>query len=224
MERRVADSFAVIRDALVRRGAAAELVDLAHRAIDDEHRHEELSRVVASRFAGRDLPAPARLHLEVPEHKGASKELRDTLLVVGQCVFNETTASAYLEVSLEHAMGTLAKSALRELLSDELDHGRIGWAHLASLDERSRARVVPWLLPMAWLNLREWRRETPVDPDHSETLTLHGVPPSSTIHEALVDALRSLIVPGLEQLRMDTTAIQRWLGDGAPTDRTPAGV
>jgi hypothetical protein len=223
MERRVADSFAVIRDALVRRGAAGELVELAHRAIDDELRHEELSRVVASRFAGRDLPAPARLHLEVPEHRGASPQLRDTLLVAGQCVFNETTASAYLELSLDHATGALAKSALRELLSDEIDHGRIGWAHLASLDERERARVGSWLLPMAWLNLREWRRETPDDPDHSEALTRHGVPPSATIQKALVDALRSLIVPGLEQLRMETSALRRWLDAGAPTERPPTG-
>jgi hypothetical protein len=56
MERRVGDSFEVVAAALERRGAARNLIDLAHRAIDDEYRHEELSRVVASRYAGRDLP------------------------------------------------------------------------------------------------------------------------------------------------------------------------
>src|SRR5688572_18276616 len=55
MERRVADSFEVIRGALERRRAPDELVALAVRAVDDEHRHTELSRVVASRFAGREL-------------------------------------------------------------------------------------------------------------------------------------------------------------------------
>jgi hypothetical protein len=114
MERRVGDSFAVVRDALRRRNAPEELVALAERAIDDESRHEELSRVVASRFAGEELELPKRLPLEVPAHKGASPELRDTLHIIGQCVFNETTASAYLECSLDHATdGTLAKSALR---------------------------------------------------------------------------------------------------------------
>lgn len=222
MERRVGDSFAVVRDALVRRRAAKELVDLAERAIDDESRHEELSRVVASRFAGRDLRLPKRLPLEVPAHAGASPELRDTLHIVGQCVFNETTASAYLECSLDHAReGTLARSALRELLSDEIDHGRIGWAHLASCDERTRAAVAPWLHAMAFTNLKEWRNETPYDATHTEAMTTQGVPPAKVVHDALVDALRTLIIPGFEQLRMDVTALKQWVDAGASTDAIP---
>src|SRR4051812_7383231 len=51
MERRVADSFQIVRDALARRRAPQALADLAERAIDDEYRHAELSRLVASRFA-----------------------------------------------------------------------------------------------------------------------------------------------------------------------------
>ncbi|HEX6766906.1 MAG TPA: hypothetical protein VF103_15530 [Polyangiaceae bacterium] len=221
MERRVADAFAVIRDALRRRNAAFALVRLAERAIDDEYRHAELSRVVASRFAGEELAAPKRLALEVPKHASASAELRDTLFVVGQCVLNETTASAFLEACLAHAHGAVAKSALRELLSDEIDHGRIGWAHLASLSEATRAEVSRWLLPMAFLNLRTWREQSPEDPEHRSAWTLHGAPPHEVIHRALVDALRTLIVPGLKELRMRTDALDAWLDDGAPTDRLP---
>jgi hypothetical protein len=223
MERRVGDSFAVVRDALRRRGAATELVELAERAIDDESRHEELSRVVASKFAGKELSLPRRLPLEVPAHKGASPELRDTLHIVGQCVFNETTASAYLECSLDHATdGTLAKSALRELLSDEIDHGRIGWAHLAACDARTRAEVAPWLHAMAFTNLKEWRRETPYDDSHTDAMTKQGVPPAKVVHEAFIDALRTLIVPGFEQLGMEVGALKKWLDEGACTDKIPA--
>lgn len=222
MERRVADSFEVIRDALKRRAAPSALVDLAVRAIDDEHRHAELSRVVASRFAGEDLAAPARLPLEVPRHAGASSELRDTLFIVGQCVLNETTASAFLEVCVAHAEAPLAKAALRELLSDEIDHGRIGWAHLASLDPATRAEVGRWMLPMAYLNLRIWKHESPHDPSHCDVLTMHGVPPAELLHEALVGALRDLIVPGLKALGMKTEALGAWLDAGAFTDRPPA--
>ena len=221
MERRVADSFEVIRDALTRRGAKPALVELAVRAIDDEYRHAELSRVVASRFAGVELSAPARLVLEVPKHAGASPELRDTLFVVGQCLLNETTASAFLEVCLEHARGDLARVALRELLSDEIDHGRIGWAELASEGPKVRAQVGRWLLPMAYLNLQLWRKESPYDPDHEPVLSEHGAPPASVIHAALVDALASLIVPGLKQLAIDTTALEAWLAAGADTERPP---
>jgi hypothetical protein len=221
MERRVADSFEVIRGALERRKAPHALVALAARAIDDEYRHAELSRLVASHFAGRELDSPERLTLRIPAHAGAPAELRDTLFIVGQCVFNETTAGAYLEVCLSHARGALAKAALQELLSDEIDHGRIGWAHLASLDAASRAAVGPWLLPLAYLNLCSWIGETPDDPAESAGLAEQGAPPARAIRAALRAALSSLIVPGLVELGIDTSALQAWLAAGAFTDRPP---
>ncbi|MBS2020604.1 MAG: hypothetical protein JST00_47560 [Deltaproteobacteria bacterium] len=224
MERRVAESFAVIHDALVRRGASAELVALAARAIDDEHRHTELSRLVASRFAGRELPTPPQLPLDVPMHKAASPELRDTLHVVGQCVLNETTASAFLETCLSCSEGTLANLAIRELLSDEVEHGRMGWTYLASVNDQTRADVGRWILPMAYLNLRQWKQESPEDPSYRDILAAHGAPPPSMLHDALVDALRSLIVPGLRELRIPTDAVERWLDAGAYTDRAPVDL
>jgi hypothetical protein len=221
MERRVADSFRVIHAAMTRRRVAPALVDLAERAIDDELRHAELSRVVASRIAGKDLPAPALLPLETPRHEGASPELRDALFVVGQCALNETTASAYLEASLHGAEGPVARTALRELLSDEINHGRIGWAYLATLEPSMRAQVARWMLPMAYVNLKNWRKETPDDPGHVAVMALHGVPHPSIIHAALVDALRSLVVPGLRELGMDTGGLERWLDAGASTEKPP---
>jgi hypothetical protein len=221
MERRVADSFGVIARALKRCRAPAALIELAQRSIDDEYRHAELSRVVASRFAGRELPSPALLDLEVPEHRGASEELRDTLHVVGQCILNETTATAFLETCMAHATGTLARHALRELLSDEVDHGRIGWAYLASIPAETRRQVGPWILPMAYLNLRLWKEESPIDPEHLPELGAHGAPPGEVIHEALVDALTTLIVPGLRELDVPTAAVERWIAKGAFTDRAP---
>lgn len=224
MERRVADSFMVIAAALARRQAAKSLVDLAERAIDDEYRHAELSRVVASRFAGRELASPPLLDLEIPAHRGASDELRDTLHIVGQCVLNETTATAFLEACREHATGTLARHALRELLSDEIDHGRVGWAYLASTSLQTRRQVGDWLLPMAFLNLRLWKEESPVDPDYVPELGAHGSPPGEVVHGALVDALRSLIIPGLRELQVPTAALERWLDLGAYTERPPTDL
>jgi hypothetical protein len=221
MERRVSDSFAVIAQALRRRRAPQTLIELAERSIDDEFRHAELSRVVASRFAGRELPSPALLELEVPAHQGASAELRDTLHVVGQCVLNETTATAFLETCLAHATGALARHALRELLSDEVDHGRIGWAYLASTSAETRRKLGQWLLPMAYLNLRLWKEESPIDPEHLPELSAHGSPPGEVIHEALIDALKTLIVPGLRKLDVPTAAVERWISKGAFTDRAP---
>lgn len=221
MERRVADSFTVVKAALERRGAAPELIKLAERAIDDEYRHEELSRVVASRYAGYDMPRAKRLELIEPKYEGESQAIRDSLAIIGQCVFNETTAGAFLEVSLAHAKTRMARVALSELLSDEIDHGRIGWAHLASLSDAEKKQIEPWLLPLAFLNLREWRRETPNDPTHVAILCDHGEPPTHVLHTALIDALRTLIVPGLAKLGFDVAPITAWLDAGADTSAPP---
>lgn len=221
MERRVGDSFEVVHGALVRRGAPASLVAIAHRAVDDEIRHTELSRVVASRYAGHELALRERLKLDPPRHEGASPELRDTLHVIGQCVLNETTAGAYLEACLDAATAPTAEWATRELLSDEIEHGRVGWAYLASRSQEERAAVAPWLLPMAFLNLREWQRETPLDPDYPAHFAAHGAPDPVTLRAALVGALRDLIVPGLRALAIDTSAIDAWLADGADTSAPP---
>jgi hypothetical protein len=215
-ERRVADAFEVIEGDLRALGAGGELVRLAARAVDDEHRHAELSRLVASRVAGRELDPPARLALVVPEHPGASPRLVHTLHVLGHCAMNETFASAFLEVSLSLARAPLARAALRELLSDEIDHARIGWALLAELGDAERAELAPWLPALVRANLAMWRtspRPYPTDP----TLHLHGAPPADAVEHALTTALSDLILPGLEQFGLPTAPLEIWLAGGAPT-------
>ena len=67
MERRVGDSFSVVLGALERKRTNPQLIELARRAVDDEYRHEELSRHVASVYAGREMPRAERLVLNAPE-------------------------------------------------------------------------------------------------------------------------------------------------------------
>lgn len=215
-ERRVADAFEVIHADLLELDADAGLVALAARAVDDEHRHAELSRVVASRFAGREIEPPERLTLVVPEHPGAPRRLLCTLHVLGHCALNETFASAFLEVSLDLARGALARAAVRELFSDEIDHARLGWAHLAALGDAERAEVAPWLLSMARANLKMWR-ETPRPYPGDPVLHRHGAPPADAVEQALLRAVRELIVPGVERFSLPTAELRAWLEQGAPT-------
>lgn len=205
-ERRVSDAFVVIRHALLELRSPAALVELATRAVDDELRHAELSRLVASRCAGRELDAPAPLQLIVPEHPGAPPELVNTLHVLGHCVLNETFASAFLEASLSRTRTPLARAALRELLSDEIDHARIGWAHLAQLPAAARRELAPWLPSLLEANLAMWRttpRPYPVDP----ALHRHGAPPAELVEEALHGAVERLVLPGLELLGVPTSGL-----------------
>jgi len=217
-ERRVADAFEAIHAALESTRSDSSLRALAARAIDDEHRHAELCRVVAARCAGRTLPPPERLTLVQPEHRGAPARLVPTLHVLGHCAMNETLASAFLEASLGYADAPLGRAALRELLSDEVDHARIGWAHLAELGEQRRAELIPWLDSLVYANLKMWR-DTPRASATDAELHRHGAPPAEAIEQALLAAVRDLIIPGLARFELPTRSLERWLAAGAPTGR-----
>lgn len=211
-ERRVADSFAVITNALRELNAASDLIALSERAIDDEHRHAEISRYVASCYAGKELDYPELLPFSWPKHTQASDELRHTLHVLGQCSFNETIASAFLEACCEHATSPLAKAACRELLSDEIDHARIGWAQLAASTAEVRRQVAPWLPSLAKANLRMWR-ESPRTYPSRDLFADHGAPSEAIIANALTTAFRDLIIPGFEHLDMPTASLHTWMAE-----------
>lgn len=215
-ERRVGTSFSVIRDTLIEVQARGELVELATRAIDDESRHAEIARLVASVFFGEELPDPPLLPFSAPEHPGASRRLTCHLWIVGQCSLNETFACAVLEASLAHSKGPLAKAALRELLSDEIDHARIGWAHLAGLDAAERGAIQPRLLALTRANLKMWR-DTPRRYPSSPALEEQGALSKELIESAVLAAIRELVAPGFAALGFDTSPITRWLDSGAST-------
>jgi hypothetical protein len=215
-ERRVADAFLIIRRALEDLRADAALITLAARAVDDEHRHAELARSIAARIAGRELEAPPRLPLVVPAHAGAPPRLRAILHVLGHCAVNETFASAFLEGALGEAHGALARAALRELLSDEIEHARIGWALLAGSSAAERAELGPWLVPLVRANLKMWR-ETPRPYPTHPALHRHGAPSAQAVESALLGAIRDLVIPGFSHFGIATGELTAWLSHGAAT-------
>ena len=135
----------MIADTLDQLDAEPELRAIARRAVDEERRHAQLCNQVATAYLGREAPPPARLPPIVPEHPGATPELRRTLHVLGMCAINETSGSAYLEACLSAATAPLAHAAaLRELLADEwVDHARasrLGAPGVAAVERRDSHR------------------------------------------------------------------------------------
>ncbi len=214
-EARVARSFTLIHASLRELGADAGLVSVSERAIDDEHRHTALCRTMAERYVGAEVVATPELPFAPPKHTAArSDRERRILWIVGQCAFNETFASAYLSLCNDRAELALARAAMRELLSDEIDHARIGWAFLSTLGPDDKALVQDWLEPIAVTNLREWRA---VRLAEDERLARHGVPPAGAVEEALMTAVKDLIVPGIAHVGLDPRPLERWVAGGAPT-------
>ncbi len=204
-ERASAETFRVVAAGLAALDAEPELVALARRAVDDELRHAEGCWRLACDYAGRALPEPTPGVLDLPKYEGASEELRHTLHVCGQCCLNETTASAFLERCLREATEPPVRALLRELITDEIAHARIGWAHLASprLATEARQALASWLPQMIATNLRMWRRGAPLDVQ--PRYAAHGVPAWASIDEVAERALDELIVPGLRHVGIAVT-------------------
>ncbi|MEM9188797.1 MAG: hypothetical protein AAGF12_06455 [Myxococcota bacterium] len=213
-EARVAESFRSIHSSLLHLQADAGLIRLAARAVDDEHRHAALTEELACRYAGRRVGPHPVLAPQQPRHeRAASETLRHALFVTGQCALNETFATAYLSAARRGAESPIARHALRELLEDEIDHSRIGWAFLAEVPVRHRAELSDWLLPLTVCNYREWQQ---LQLPENDALAPLGIPPAEVARTALFEALEGILLPGFRHVGLDTRDLEAWIRAGAP--------
>lgn len=146
LELRAGAYFAQLLTELLTVGADPEVLELVARAPHDEVRHAEICRQTAATYGKRDVPWPAPGPTAMAEHEGVPREFVPTLHVVSMCCVNETIAGAWLEACYAMATARIAKRAIRGLLREEIDHGRIGWAHLASkhVTPRMRKSLAKW--------------------------------------------------------------------------------
>jgi hypothetical protein len=172
-------------------------IALARRAVDDERRHIEICRRVASAYAPAELPVPVPMAIDAPSYGGADRVLEALLRVVGQCSLNETTACAFARHCLSIASAPLVRAALRDLFAAEIDHARIGWLALASAPAELRKAAAEWMPRILDAHLAAW---SDAAVDSSPALLAHGVPAKETAQQIVRDTLDGLILPGLALL------------------------
>ena len=131
---------------------------------------------------------------------------------------NETLATVCLRDGMQRCESPTAKTATRRLLRDDLDHARIGWAHLASPfvgteDRLHIGRALPTLLRLGhegWVN----------EPRAPFDAPAHGVLGSAGFPALMRSALAELVLPGFDHVRVDTGAGRAWF---AQHDVDPRG-
>jgi len=170
---------------------------LAARAVTDEITHAEVCRRLASRYLREDVPLPAPRAFEPARFGDCPEPVNRTLRVVLQCCISESLGSAMLGECFGRARPPAVRAVLKFLLTDEIDHGRIGYAYLASplVDEEHRAhvrRAIPTLLSVA----REaWYAP---DPGFPESVPEgHGCLARDDLRRVVEDAIANLVLPGL---------------------------
>lgn len=210
-ELRVASMFATIAREVFEGGADPVVMKLVARAVSDEVRHAEICRLLATRYLGREVAWPPPGPVPLPMHGPAPDALRPTLHITAMCCINETLASAWLETCRADATVPLAKAALRELLADDVDHARIGWAHLAStaVTPEVRAQIAGWLPRLLEASMLPWLNGAGA-PDYAG-YPAHGVPSSATTREVVESTTREVVLVGFAQLGVDTSPAHAWM-------------
>ncbi len=185
------------------------LLAAVQQAAEDERRHA-LHCEAISRAYGNDKPAPTPV-LEEIVPAGLALPLQMLYEVASSCV-TETVSVAVL-VSLVHAapQGVLMP-VLRELLTDEIRHGKMGWAYLTHVHRRRSVRFVAEWLPFMLEGTAAEELSRPArGAEEADELLQHGVLPWSMKRSIFVRTLELVVFPGLEHLDIDTRPAREWL-------------
>ena len=192
----VARTFALMVAPLTRVRADAQVIALVARAVSDEERHSALCRQLAEIYGGTEVAPPNVDDVLLPAFGAKDERLEVAILVAGMCCINETIATAWIEACLAVATAPIALAANRGHLRDEIDHARIGWAHLASdaLTPAHRDELGAWVFPLLRANVPQWENPDPFLPE--EGVPAHGQPSTADSRRAIQAAACTIILPG----------------------------
>lgn len=194
----VAVAFEAFRPRLRDVGAADVVLALADKAIDDERRHGELCARLAARYLGETaVTVPEARSTALPDFGTGDEPTEIALLALGMCCINESVASEWIRSCWQVATSPAAVAANKAHLQDEIDHARLGWAHLASAAvgpvlKRSLAAWAPRLLRV---NVAEWKKRDAFLP--SAGIPAHGHLSAVEQDDVVDAAVRDVVLPGL---------------------------
>jgi hypothetical protein len=193
-------------------GAASEVLEISARAVDDEVFHAELCAVAAEIYGEEPRPLAPPREPARPSFAVCSPRVHGALSAALHSAVSETMAVTYLSACLAQAQSRAARCVLKEILSDEVRHSRIGWAVLASpqLSTQDRVSIAGFMPGLLDLCVASWLAD--IETDYPDGLPLgHGSIHHLDIVQAVKDALQGVILPGLEHVGIDATPARQWL-------------
>ena len=210
-ELRATERFIRLAETLRDSQAAPEVIRLAHNAVEDERRHAILCKEVASEYGypfGNNQINVAAVPL-APE----GLEATDALLfeIVAFCCVTETVNTAMLVDTLTFTKVERIRDAVRTILRDEVNHSRLGWAHLAHETSLGRGGFLPSVLIYMFSQIgideilqMDGSRESQALADHGELNDERRI-------NLFVSTLYDVILPGLENAGVATVELRTWL-------------
>jgi hypothetical protein len=211
-ELKVAAAFSVLCRELLETCTDPTILAIVSRGVNDEVRHAEVCRALASKYRGAEVPWPSEVAIKLSPAQD-DRRLRTAFHAVAMFCVNEAIASTFLQASLFGARSPSARAAVGELLADEVEHARVGWIFVAKQSAPLRAAIEANLLTLARPAVQCWW-------DASQLTLLdgapeHGLPSLETTRECAVAAVRDIVAPGFAALGLDARPLVEWVSERA---------
>jgi hypothetical protein len=204
-------AFSLLATELAAVGCDDVVLSLVTRAACDEVAHADVCRRLADSFLdGKVVDRQAGLP-NIPPHDDARPATRALLHVTEMCCIGETLTVCFFTDAIARTKVAAMREALLGLLEDEVDHARLGWAHLASIGRAERAEVAA-AIPRMLERMVGWLPSAARNPGHgSERLEEYGYPMPSTIVEVYRRSLRDVVLGGFETIGVDLGPAHRYV-------------
>jgi hypothetical protein len=195
--------------------ARSPVVEMLHKAAQDEQRHAEHCWRLTAFFGGQGRTEKPMVPKKLSP---ASLGPRQSTLyeMMATCCVAETESLATL-TSLVPTCNADIQAVLRELARDEVRHAQMGWAHVSreisvhQIDARFLGPLVPLMLEGTATPALFAPAESAWADD--EAIGAFGVLTHSQKRSIFVSTLREVIIPGLEALGIESGAAQQWLSE-----------
>jgi hypothetical protein len=197
-------------------GADPVVVQGARDASADEARHRDLCALIAERFGERDPKNHVPPRVRIGRSEMAQ---RDRLLweVVAVCCISETMNTSLLTRCQEVAKDQQIRATLHELLTDEVRHAQLGWAHLAAERAAGRGQFLRDVLPaMLEASVEPGFLDGKLDAPWTEALFDYGELPMPELIQIYCETLTDVVFRGLDAMGVDTSQGWAWLREHAP--------
>ena len=204
--------FSRLADTLKAHHAAAQIVALAETAAKDEHRHAAQCRELVAEL-GAKPPSDRTIVGQAVAPDAMSARSRLLYEVVAMSCVTETLSCTILGILIERTTHPKLKRTMQSILSDAVNHSRLGWAYLADVASRGPTGFLSDYLPaMLAGTVSEELFEEGETRAESVELDGLGVLNRAERFDIFQSTMVNVVFPGLERYEVDTHFGRAWLG------------
>jgi hypothetical protein len=206
-EHLAAGGFSLLAHELADIGCEPRVLSLVTRAANDEVRHAEIcarmwfalrgKEFVASKFQGTP---------NLSTYAGETAATRAVLHAIEMCCLSETITSVAFTEMLSRTTHPVARSIVQSLLTDEIDHGQIGWACVAEHASHGFEAALPHLPAIFVRVLRTGLKPAEInDTADDPACERWAYLAPRTIASIFRSTLDEVILPGFAHFGIDTS-------------------